>query len=156
MADEGEVNYPPHLDRFWMHCTTHMHGFLIKSIHRKPSITFSAIPHTKFYLQCKIWDKLWHTWDKLTTSSTVDKLNDRSRSTPRQYRGQWCQLSVKKVFDNLFKRAFWVIDSRYFFDRIYIWRLSVETSKNRSQSLTKRTQEFGIILSVIMASPQVL
>ena len=38
---------------------THMHVFMIKSIHRKPSVTFSAIPHTKFHLQCKIWDKFF-------------------------------------------------------------------------------------------------
>ena len=43
---------------------------------------------------------------------------DRAR-TPRQYRGQWCQDSVKKVFDIIFKRFFLMINSRYFFDRMY-------------------------------------
>ena len=59
MPDQSEANLPPHLDHFWMDCTTHMHVFLIKTIHRKPSVTFSAIPHTKFHLQCKIWDKFF-------------------------------------------------------------------------------------------------
>ena len=31
-----------HLDRFWMHGTTHLHVFFMKSIHHKPSVTFSA------------------------------------------------------------------------------------------------------------------
>ena len=59
MANQSEANLPPHLDRFWMYCTTHMHFFFIKSIHRKPSVTCSAIPHTEFHLQCKIWDKFF-------------------------------------------------------------------------------------------------
>ena len=42
--------------------------FLINSIHRKPSVTFSAIPHTKFHLQCKIWDKFFVRY-----SYTVEK-----------------------------------------------------------------------------------
>ena len=53
------LNFNIYLDPFWMHCTTHLHVFLIKSIHRKPSVTFSAIPHMKFHLQCKIWDKFF-------------------------------------------------------------------------------------------------
>ena len=92
MADQSEANLPPHLDRFWMHCTTHMYVFLMKTIHRKPSVTFSAIPHTEFHSQCKIGAKFFDrysyqlekiakdTWDKLTTSITVNKLNDISRS----------------------------------------------------------------------------
>ena len=47
-------------------------------------------------------------------------MTDRAQ-TSRQYRGHWCQLSVQKVFENLFKWAFWMINSRYFFDRMYIY-----------------------------------
>ena len=47
-------------------------------------------------------------------------MTDRARIL-RQYSEQWCQLNVKKVFDNLFKRAFWMINSQYFFDRMYVY-----------------------------------
>ena len=57
MSDQSEANLPPHLNLFWTHCTTHMHVFLKKSIHRESSVTFSTIPHTKFHSQSKIWDK---------------------------------------------------------------------------------------------------
>ena len=67
--DQSEANLPPHLDRFWMHCITHMHVFLIKLIHRKPSVTFPAIPHTKFHLQCKIWDKFFVRYSYLLGKS---------------------------------------------------------------------------------------
>ena len=58
--------------------TTHMYALL--SILRKPSLTFSAIPH----------------------SGT--------------------NLASKRIFDNLFNRAFLMINSRYFFDRMYVWK----------------------------------
>ena len=131
MADKSQANLPLHLDRSGMHCTTHMHMFLIKSIHLKPSVTFSAIPHTKFHLQCKIWDKFFVRYSyPLEKSRNALEINWQYRAmwtnwmtnrarTLRQYTGQWCQLSVKKDFDNLFKRAFWMIHSRYFFDRMF-------------------------------------
>ena len=121
MANQSEANLPPLLECFWMHCTTHTHVFLIKSIHRKPSVIFPAIPHTKFHLQWKIWDKffvrysyplekLWNTleinWEHQALWTTW--MTDRAQN-PRQYRGQCCQLGVKKVFDNLFERTFWMI-----------------------------------------------
>ena len=45
---------PSHLDRFWTLCATHKHVFLIKSIHRKSSVTFEVTPNTKFHWRCKI------------------------------------------------------------------------------------------------------
>ena len=71
MADQSEANLLPHLERFWMHSTTDIHVFFINSIHRKPFVTFPAIPHTKFHLLCKILDKFFVRY-KLTTSSTVN------------------------------------------------------------------------------------
>ena len=75
---------------------------LIKSIHRKPSVTFSAMPHTKFHLQCKIKDKFFlrYSYPLEKTRKTLEinwqhralwtnKMTDRAR-TPRQYKGQWC------------------------------------------------------------------
>ena len=96
MADQSEANLQPLLDRFWMHCTTHMHAFLIKSIHHKPSVTFSAIPHTKFYLQCKIWDKFFVRY-----SYSLEK----SRSTLEinwQYRALWTNLPGLEVWNRNF------------------------------------------------------
>ena len=70
----SEANLPLHLDRFWMHCTTHMHVFLIKSIHSKLSVKFSAIPHTKFHLQCKIWNKFFvrHSYQLEKSRNTLE------------------------------------------------------------------------------------
>ena len=103
--------------------TTYMYVLLVRSIHRKPSVTFLAIPRTKFHLQCKIWDKFFVRYYPLEKSRNALEINWQHRAlrknwmtdragTQRHYRGQWCQLSVKKVFDNLFKRGFWMINSR--------------------------------------------
>ena len=90
-----------------------MHVFLIKSIHRKPSITFLAIPHTKFHLQCKIWDKFFF-WCSYPLEKSWNTLEINW-----QHGALWCQLSVKKICDNLFKRDFWMMNSLYFFDGMY-------------------------------------
>ena len=56
-------------------------------------------------------------------------MTDRAR-TPRQYRGQWCRISVKKVSDNLLKRASKMIISPYVFDRMYTrWPILIYNPK---------------------------
>ena len=52
----------------------HMHMFLIKLIHRKPFVQFSAIPHTKFDLQRNIWDIFFvrYFYQLETSRNTLD------------------------------------------------------------------------------------
>ena len=53
-----------------------MHVFSVNLIDRKPSVTFLSIPHTKFHLQCKLWDKfcVWYSYP-LEKSWNTDRID---------------------------------------------------------------------------------
>ena len=94
----------------------------------KPSVTFSAITHTKFHLQCKIWDKFFvrYSYPLKKSRNTLDNIEHYEQTKWQialelhvSIEDSGPTLASKRFLDNLFKRDFWMINSRYFFNRMY-------------------------------------